>query len=436
MRVLLVAYHFPPDPQVGALRSGTVAAALRDWGHEVHVVTARLPGETDPDRAGMDGVSVRTVVPLPTARDLYARAKRWLRPAARAGTGAAASPQRTGEAPTAHVATWKRYIFSLMWLPDDRQGFILPAARAARAVEGPVDLVYTSAPPYSTHLVGLLLKRNLGARWAVEFRDPWSKSPWKPAHVRTRASDALDRWLERRCLLAADHIVSVTDGIQRDFAAVLGEAFVPGRAVVVRNGIPALAAPRTDGASHQPFRIVYLGTLYHRRDPRPFLTALGAVAKRLGLGADRLRVDLVGDCRAYRGASLEELARTLELEGVVHFQDWVAHDEAERLMRSADLLLLLAQDQPTQVPQKLYEYLGTRVPILAFADAEGETADLLRRAGGHFVVTGNDIGATEAALTDAIRRHGGAAGEQPNEALLEQWTTRAQFLRLKAALGA
>jgi glycosyltransferase involved in cell wall biosynthesis len=181
---------------------------------------------------------------------------------------------------------------------------------------------------------------------------------------------------------------------------------------------------------------VYLGTLYHRRDPRPFLAALAAVATRLALGPDRLRVDLVGDCRAYRGASLEELVRTLDLEGVVHFRDWVAHDEAERLMRSADLLLLLAQDQPTQVPQKLYEYLGTRASILAFADAEGETADLLRRAGGHFVVTANDVAAAETALTDAIGRPGGTAGEPPNRALLEEWTTRAQLLRLKAALGA
>jgi glycosyltransferase involved in cell wall biosynthesis len=435
MRVVLVTYHFPPDPQVGALRAGTVAAALRDWGHEVHVVTARLPGETGPDRVGMDGVSVRTVVPLPTARDLYARAKRWLRPPARAGTSAA-GPQRTGEAPTAHVATWKRYVFSLMWLPDDRQGFILPAVRAARAIPRPVDLVYTSAPPYSTHLAGLLLKRRLHARWAVEFRDPWSRSPWKPPHVRTRASDALDRWLERRCLLAADHIVSVTDGIQRDFAAVLGEAFAPARAVVVRNGIPRLAGVRRDGAPRQPFRVVYLGTLYHRRDPRPFLTALGSVARRLALGPAQLRVDLVGECRSYRGASLEELVRTLGLEGIVHFQDWVAHDEAERLMVSADLLLLLAQDQPTQVPQKLYEYLGTRVPILAFADADGETAGLLRRAGGHFLITADDVTATEAALTEAIRRHGGAAAEPQNEALLEEWTTRVQLLRLKAALGA
>jgi len=435
MRVLLVAYHFPPDPQVGALRSGTVAAALRDWGHEVHVVTARLPGETGSERGGMDGVNVRTVAPLPTARDLYARAKRWLRPGARKGGGVSA-PQRTGEAPAARVATWKRYVFSLMWLPDDRQGFILPAVRAGSSIARPVDLVYTSAPPYSTHLAGLLLKRHLRARWAVEFRDPWSRSPWKPAHVRTRASDAVDRWLERRCLLAADLLVSVTDGIQRDFAAVLGKPFAPGRAVVVRNGIPHLAERRGDGAPRQPYRIVYLGTLYHRRDPRPFLTALGAVAKRQMLGPAQLRVDLVGECRSYRGASLEELVRVLGLEGVVHFQDWVAHDEAERLMTSADLLLLLAQDQPTQVPQKLYEYLGTRVPILAFADAEGETADLVRRAGGHFVVTDNDVAATEAALTEALRRHGEAVAEPPNEALLEEWTTRMQLLRLKAALGA
>ncbi len=55
------------------------------------------------------------------------------------------------------VPFWKRAIFSLLWLPDDRQGFIGPAVRAARSLLRRGDIVYTTAPPFSMHLVGLRL---------------------------------------------------------------------------------------------------------------------------------------------------------------------------------------------------------------------------------------------------------------------------------------
>lgn len=39
---------------------------------------------------------------------------------------------------------------------------------------------------------------------------------------------------------------------------------------------------------------------------------------------------------------------------------------------------------------KVYEYLGTRRPILAVVDEDGETAQMLRMVGGHQLVSVND----------------------------------------------
>ncbi len=65
----------------------------------------------------------------------------------------------------------------------------------------------------------------------------------------------------------------------------------------------------------------------------------------------------------------------------------IPHAEVMERTRSAGLLLLLAQQQPRQVPNKLYEYLAANRPILAWVDDEGESARLLRQVGGHFLVT-------------------------------------------------
>jgi len=433
MRVLVLAYHFPPDPAVGSLRAAKVAEAFRSRGHEVTVIAASHPAAngTRPDKPGL---TIHTVRPLPNPREAYVAVKRWM------GRGKSPAPA-VGTTQDADVmpraAAWKRYLFSLLWLPDDRQGFIPPAVRAGlREIRRGVDLMYTTSPPHSVHLAGLLLKWLTGVRWAIEFRDPWTGNPGRPSHVTSPLSEALERRLERRTLASVDHIVAVTDGI----ADLLRDRIIPARRklvepMVIRNGIDRLLRepPPAAAATDRPFRILHVGSLYHRRDPRPFLTAFAAFVKSAAAEGRRVQLDLVGDCRWYHGLSVETLAAELGLGEAVTFRDWVPHDESLRLMAEADLLLLFAQDQPTQVPNKLYEYLGTRRPILAFADETGEVARMLRQAGGHYLVTSADGSESEACLRAALASRGldGAPG---NPALLADWTTESQMRRLTEAL--
>jgi glycosyltransferase involved in cell wall biosynthesis len=226
----------------------------------------------------------------------------------------------------------------------------------------------------------------------------------------------------------------VHDSLRRRDGGALAE-----KVVLARNGIPRLLdiEARAEGAA--PFRIMYAGSFYHGRDPMPFLRGLAATMRRLSLGDGAVEVCFAGDCRWFRGQSVEEEVRRLGLERVVEFRDWIPHDECQRLVRAADMLLLLAQDQPLQIPNKLYEYLGTRRPILAFVDADGESAAMLHRVGGHHVLDGSSVAACEAALREAISRRetGRSAGSSRSEAetLLHSWTTRAQMDHLLASVS-
>ena len=101
-------------------------------------------------------------------------------------------------------------------------------------------------------------------------------------------------------------------------------------------------------------------------------------------------VDFIGDCAEYRGQKVTDIARALNISKRVAVRGRVPIEEGRRLLRSASGLLLLAQNQPLQVPQKLYDYLEAGRPILAYADRDGETAQMLRGVGGHVVITGDD----------------------------------------------
>jgi hypothetical protein len=120
----------------------------------------------------------------------------------------------------------------------------------------------------------------------------------------------------------------------------------------------------------------------------------------------------------------------------VTFQDWVSKETAHALIANADLLLLLAQDQPEQVPNKLYDYLGARRPILAFADQEGESASMLREIGGHYLVYTDDPLEVERALEAALTRSPPAGTACTADSKLEEWTTERQMRHLLARIGA
>jgi glycosyltransferase involved in cell wall biosynthesis len=244
----------------------------------------------------------------------------------------------------------------------------------------------------------LLIGRLTQARWVADFRDPWTDNPWKPAAVRTRFTDAVEARLEATVLRRAELVVSASEGIQAFFA----QTGVPAaKLILVRNGIETIheRAPLTPGT---PFGILHMGTFYHGRDPRAFLEALARVRRTRELSPRTLRVSLVGTSRDYQGQSIAAMAEALGVGDLVEFHDFMPRDQAIRMAAASDALLLLAQNQPDQVPQKLYEYLGTRVPIIAFADDAGETARLLRDVGGHHVIVDNNVDAAAAALSQLL----------------------------------
>jgi glycosyltransferase involved in cell wall biosynthesis len=443
MKILMIACSYPPDPFVGSFRADKVARAMRDAGHEVDVITARLPDERNALRVDEPGLRVHTVRERWGPLTLYRRLARRVR---RNGSGQEAETAhpasgRTrgagdgGAAGTHKVPRWKRYLLSAVWVPDDRQGFI-PAAlgRARPLMRNGIDLIYTTAPPFSDHLVGLILKRRTGVRWTAEFRDPWIENANRHAYVRSRGMDAINRFLERRCVTRADRLVAVSQG-----TAVLLRAKLPARerhkVLLAMNGIDNLMPEHELPAGSGAIRVAHIGSCYGSRDPRLFLRALAAVAHRRHLTGADVQVEFIGNCRSYGGESLQQMVAELGISDIVRFADWMPQSEARARARAADLFLLPFAQEQGIIPNKLFDYLGFRKPILAFVHAEGEVAHMLRRLDGHFLVTDQNQDTAERVLENALDGARDTDVGRQGQALLEEWTTRSQLRQLLSQLG-
>jgi glycosyltransferase involved in cell wall biosynthesis len=365
--ILLVAQFAPPAPFSAARRVEGLVRYLARLGHRVTVVTSAAAGECPLE--GAEEV-LRTT-------DLVASRLNWRRGQMDAFRGEAGvlytRPSRLEAVmvPDVAVATWAP--------------FALHAARKLiRAKQ--FDCLITSSPPQSAHLVGLALRRQVGA-WIVELRDGWTFDPPRPPWG-LRAQDRFDRSLEARVVRNASALVAATEPIAADLRARFDV-----RVEVITNGFDPETPPAEDGdplLDSDRYSVVHTGRLsVSGRDPRPLFEALrvlddASVELVLAGPVSTLEQELLSD---------PQIARVARSVGVLD------QPRVRRLQRAADALLVVAKGMSSAsvATGKLFEYLAAGPPILVLGEGT-EAARIVSETGAGVATSATDPEAIAAAL--------------------------------------
>jgi hypothetical protein len=406
MRILLIAYEFPPIPSPQSLRWAYLVRELAWLGHEVAVVAPDHPGYGPGGGlpAVPASVTVHRTVPglfgWLLARLVSRRRGAMRPPAAEDGRQATAAP------PAAAVTlNWKgrlfhraRDFYASRLFPDARGEWTPWARRAVASVLesfGP-DVVIASHEPANTLELGLFAQRQ-GYRLVADLGDPVCAG-YTPKRWRRRALR-----LEHDICEKAD-LVTVTS---RATARLMAERhrLDPSRVHLMTQGFDGGFTPDEGEplATMDPGRIelLYTGSFYAFRRHQALLEAvLATPGVRLNLASS-----VVPD-------AIVEVARRHPEQ--IRLLGFLSHRQALRIQRQADVLVNLANDDPSQVPGKIYEYLGARRPILHIGShLDDESVELLRLTGaGRSCV--DDAGAIAAVLAEYLEhRHAGSACSPP-----------------------
>jgi len=433
MRVLMLAYFYPPLGGAGVQRSLKFSKYLPEFGITPSIISADSSVYTQ-DSSLLAEVPTDIEVLRLRHTPVLARLVSLMRRQGFA-RGASATPAAGPSGATVPVGRWRdralRVVGALQF-PDDKVAWsrrVVPAALSLmRRV--PIDLVYSSAPPVSAHLAAMKVARRARVPWVADFRDLWTENPDYSAPYWRRV---LDRRLETRLLAAADGIVTVSE----QMAATLA-----GR---VRPGVPVLSVPNgydeADFAeatarerSPEEFCIVHAGTFYGNRSPDSFLRGVEQLFQNEPQARQRLRIRLVGNV----GSRFEPLLSSFEsrLPGVLERTGYVEHHRALAEILAADALLLViggdSESAAGVMTGKLFEYLRAGRPILLLGAPNGEAAQLLRRIGAGEALDHNEPAHVAALLS----RWMAGAAPRPVPESAAAYERRALAGRLGEFLGA
>jgi glycosyltransferase involved in cell wall biosynthesis len=266
--------------------------------------------------------------------------------------------------------------------------------------EREIDVVLSTSPPNSVHLIASAIARRTGIPHVADFRDSWLANPHRRYERRSvRLKRAAESRIAQRALRRVAAVSAVTPSIAEEAAALAP----PGTTVrVVANGCDFDEFEGLAYARRTSMRIVHAGSFFGQRSPRPFLAAFAALLRVRPELRGRVQAAFLGELRP----ADREWALGLGLGEALALEGFRPHAEALAAMRAADVLLLLVPRAGGRglsvVSGKVYEYLAAERPIVALVPPEGDAATLLRDTGSAWIADPDDGAAIGRALEQAV----------------------------------
>ena len=286
------------------------------------------------------------------------------------------------------VASLLKLITSWFFLPDNKKGWIDDAVKkGVELIETEsISAVFATAPPYSNLMAANKIKERTKLPLVMDLRDDWLNSHL--IKYPTRWHYRKMEQMEFQTLSNADHLTAVNSYYTEGFKNRLGDKCPP--TSVIPNGYDREnfenISPAKDSNS---FSILYSGLFYGSRKPDWFLQAIKKVMDRNSEFAELIQLRFQGGLSSGHWKTINDLGLTHK---IVDY-GYLNHQEAVQNLMNADVLFLTLGERKNieaVTPGKVFEYIGTRKPILAFIP-NGVTQKLLGKYGAAVTVGIKDV---------------------------------------------
>ncbi|MCK9220109.1 MAG: glycosyltransferase family 4 protein [Bacteroidales bacterium] len=370
-KALIISYYWPPSGGAGVQRWLKFVKYLREFDWEPVIFTPQNPEYPETDFSLEQDIPADLEILKYPIWEPYSAYKKLLGQKKDQKINAAFLSEKQKNATLENFSIWIRGNF---FIPDARRFWIKPSIRYLKKWlhEHPVDVIISTGPPHSMHLIAQSISKKFGLPWLADFRDPWTNIDFYHDLRLSKWANNKHHTLELRVLKKATAVTVISQTMADNFSQIYPRTYK-----VITNGYDGADIENRKPASlDEKFSIAHIGTLVSSRNPISLWKALSSLLIEEEQFGKDLEIKLVGKVDYSVTASLAEFGLT----SLVTKINYLPHDEVTRLQQSVQVLLLIINNTPNSkmiLTGKLFEYLAAGRPILCVGPPDGDAADIL-----------------------------------------------------------
>ncbi len=368
-RVLVISYYWPPSGGSGVQRWVKFSKYLPSEGWQPVIYTPENPELTTTDYSLEEEIPQEAEIIKTHIFEPYG--------IYRTITGSKKKESQSEVNPiNAQKKTLKQKISMLirgnLFIPDPRCMWISPSVKFLKKYlkEHPADIIISTGPPHSMHLIAKGVAQATGIPWIADFRDPWTKMFYFKHLGLSSWAEKRHKALEKTVLDSADAIVAVSPLVQEEFQEMTSTPVH-----LITNGYDEEDFDQVveqDGY----FNITHTGLFASDGDPEALWAALAQKCREDKEFSEMLRIRLAGKNDKAIISSIINAGLAANLRDI----GYVSHQDAVREQKNASVLILPLRKEPeykATIPGKLFEYLASRKPVLGIGQKDGAMARIL-----------------------------------------------------------
>lgn len=403
-RVLIISYYWPPTGGSGVQRWVKFAKYLPSEGWQPVIYTPENPEQLAIDESLAAEIPAEVEVIKTRIVEPYEIYKKLLRKSGHSKEAVEVNPVNAqNKSFLQKVAMWVR---GNLFRPDPRCMWIGPSVRFLKKYlkEHPVDLIVSTGPPQSMHLIGRRLALETGLPWIADFRDPWTKIFYFKHLSMTPGTERWHKKMEKKVLDDTSVVVAVSPLVQQEFQAMTST-----RVELITNGFDecdfaAEPCHEAEGGSDNEFCVTHTGLFAADGNPTVLWEVLAEKCASDNAFRKALKIKLIGKTddsilTALNEAGLSECVKNI---------GYLPHSEAVEQQRNASLLILPLRKEPEYkavLPGKLFEYLASRRPVLGIGQKDGAMAMILNETKTGVVLDWEDREAIACHIDSCWEKH-------------------------------
>ncbi|WP_246615786.1 glycosyltransferase family 4 protein [Aquimarina litoralis] len=367
MKVLLITYYWPPAGGPGVQRWLKFVKYFKDFGIEPIVYIPENPTYPLIDTSLVQEIPDDITILKQPIFEPYRLAEVF----SKKDSKTISKGIIAGKEKQSWVQRLLLYIRGNFFIPDARKYWVKPSVKFLTdfITKEEIDTIITTGPPHSVHIIGKELKEKLRVQWVADFRDPWTTIGYHKKLKLSKRSSNEHKRLEKEVLSSADQITVTSYTTKEEFLEITQKPIS-----VITNGYDTEEI--IDVKLDDCFTISHIGSLLSGRDPKTLWKVLHDISEENSAFAQQLKLKLVGAVSEDVLSSIKEagLSKFLEVVG------YVSHNEAIKIQRSSQVLLLIeidTEDTKCIIPGKLFEYMISKRPIIAVGPKEADISKLI-----------------------------------------------------------